>query len=239
MPRLSDYLITPKDVWKAFRKLFSVLKKMTVRDVIGVILTIVLMGVLFRNLAYFSEGVFFWPFFFVMLYWDLDSRISIGAALAGLVAIMIASIFANANVAFMQSWPETIAVWVYFFLVIGVVKQIWDMRKPENREEETEHPDIDTATDSVDLKADESEVFTTFASADRPKDPAEGSSPEALIRSVTFSDLIPPLQSTKDFDSHVLVADPQQTNSAIQSSTEPPASEGHTVDGVRVRQKIV
>ncbi|HWQ59731.1 MAG TPA: hypothetical protein VN420_01125 [Candidatus Fimivivens sp.] len=188
MPRLSEYLFTPKDVWTGFRMLVSVVKKSTARDVVGVIVTIVLMVVLFRNLAYFSEGVFFWPFFFVMLYWDLDSRISIGAALAGLVAIMIVSIFANADVAFVKSWPEAIAVWVYFFLVIGVVKQIWDMRKPENRAEVPEHV-IDTElAETAESNAEESEAFAKFVSAVRSKRSDQAFDPRASIRNLSFGE---------------------------------------------------
>ena len=78
-----------------------------------------------------------------IFYWKIDSRVSIGFALGGLVAIMILLALSGGGIAPSWRWgdnittlhfdalAEVVAVWVYFFLVIGVVKQIWEYKTGE------------------------------------------------------------------------------------------------------------
>ncbi len=93
---------------------------------LGVILIAMIGMFVFTDLT--STDIFFWLFFFAMFWYRLDSRISIGGALVGLVVIM----FLSAGQGF-KWWQaddlmEQIAVGVYFFLVIGVLKQIWEYK---------------------------------------------------------------------------------------------------------------
>lgn len=94
----------------------------------GVGLIIFVLGLfIFTGLT--SIDIFFWTFFMSMFYWDIDSRVSIGGALVGLVLIMFLLLLNSWG--WMSSgdvWAEKVAVGVYFFLVIGVVKQIWEYR---------------------------------------------------------------------------------------------------------------
>ena len=97
----------------------------------AIFLTVLMLGLfIFTDLT--SIDIFFWLFFIAMFWYRLDSRISIGGALVGLVVIMLLS--AGQGFGWWQSdnLAEQIAVAVYFFLVIGVIKQIWEYRS-ENR----------------------------------------------------------------------------------------------------------
>ncbi len=128
MFKLKDYIFTPKDAWKLFRKLFFVVKKSTKRDVVGGVLFVVIAFGLFHFANFTFEGVFFWLFFFVLVFWNLDSRISIGAALVGLIIVAILNAMSNRGTSFVVGWDEKVAVWVYFFLVIGVAKQMIEFK---------------------------------------------------------------------------------------------------------------
>jgi len=72
-----------------------------------------------------------------MFYWNLDSRISIGGGLISLVFCPILLILKN-DYGFMMGeiWAEQMAIWAYYFLVIGVTKQIWEFRKENAQEKE-------------------------------------------------------------------------------------------------------
>lgn len=84
-----------------------------------------------------ADEIFFWVFAVWIVWWDRDARISIGAALAGLVAIPILLALEARDIAVWDDGAaETVAVWVYFFLVIGVGKQIWDMRRSRSNEQQ-------------------------------------------------------------------------------------------------------
>ncbi len=74
--------------------------------------------------------IFFWIFFFVMFWWQIDSRVSIGGALVCLVIIPFLLVLGNKEIFLKgEAWAEVVAVWAYFFLVIGVAKQIWEYKK--------------------------------------------------------------------------------------------------------------
>ncbi|MCK9378674.1 MAG: hypothetical protein M0P97_00835 [Candidatus Moranbacteria bacterium] len=133
MFKLKDYIFMPEDAGNFFRKLFLSVKNSTRRDKVGGAFFFIIALGLFYFANFTLEGIFFWLFFFVLVFWNLDSRISIGAALVGLVIIPILLALANRNILPVgEAWAEQVAVWVYFFLVIGVVKQIIEF-KIENR----------------------------------------------------------------------------------------------------------
>jgi len=98
------------------------------RKISGAIFLMILMLGLFIFTDLTSIDIFFWLFFIAMFWYRLDSRISIGGALVGLVVIMFLS--AGQGFGWWQSdnLAEQIAVAVYFFLVIGVIKQIWEYK---------------------------------------------------------------------------------------------------------------
>jgi hypothetical protein len=102
-------------------------------------------GVVFLMLLFFflltsltSVDIFFITFIFSTFFWNIDGRISIGFALLCLIGIMALTILSGyAGVESAKSWSETVAVWTYYFLVIGVLKQMWEhFREPKDDMEE-------------------------------------------------------------------------------------------------------
>lgn len=98
------------------------------RKITGTVVIVLAMLAMFIFTNLTTVDIFFWLFFFAMFWFRLDSRISIAGALVGLVLIM----FLTAGQGFgwwqTDKLSEQVAVGVYFFLVIGVVKQIWEYR---------------------------------------------------------------------------------------------------------------
>ncbi|QQS20494.1 MAG: hypothetical protein IPL87_02870 [Candidatus Moraniibacteriota bacterium] len=99
----------------------------------------ILLFALFTTLTLFTElrldetllGVFAAWIFFA----DKDARISIGFALAGLLAIPLLTLLENRDITIgTGDAAETIAVWVYFFLIIGVGKQLFDFVRDTKEE---------------------------------------------------------------------------------------------------------
>lgn len=73
------------------------------------------------------EGMLFLAFFTTVFAWNLDGRVSIGAGLACLVLIMLLQALIQSGVLLLfDESTETVAVWAYYFLVIGVLKQMVD-----------------------------------------------------------------------------------------------------------------
>jgi hypothetical protein len=99
------------------------------RKISGAVVLFLIMLILFIFTDLTSIDIFFWLFFLAMFWYRLDSRISIGGALAGLVIIMFLSAGQGFGWWQADNLMEQIAVGVYFFLVIGVVKQIWEYRE--------------------------------------------------------------------------------------------------------------
>lgn len=92
-------------------------------------------GILFLT-DWDKESVFFWIFAWWIFWWNRDARISIGFALLGLILIPILLEFERRDRSlFAEGEAETVAVWVYFFLVIGVAKQLWDHFRTPQKEE--------------------------------------------------------------------------------------------------------
>lgn len=117
-----SWVFTPKDAWRA---VWHVATHFTRRDYWGMIIAGLLMGGLRSWTTLSWEGVIFWLFTLIMFYWRLDSRISIGLGLVCLITIALLTSFASAKVLPIgEEWAERVAVWAYYFLVIGVAKQI-------------------------------------------------------------------------------------------------------------------
>lgn len=120
--KATDYLITPRDVWVLFKALFGL-------SFFGWVKLVLLIGAFFLARHYGADVVdaFFCAYLVGVFAYDMDARISISGALGLLVLIMVIMVvgpyteFVNET-----TWPEPIAVWVYYLLAIGVMKQIKD-----------------------------------------------------------------------------------------------------------------
>ena len=120
--RAMDYFITPRDLSKLLRSLMHISGRN--------LLKIFSLGIFCFVLKYFGisveNGLFVVGLLIVFL-WNIDARLPIGSALAMLIAIILV-LLVGPHTEFINetTWPEAMAVWVYFFLVIGVAKQIFD-----------------------------------------------------------------------------------------------------------------
>ncbi len=125
--KITDYFLTPKDI-REFRKMI------TRRDLIGYALVLAIL-VLFSKLLNFEGGVFL-TFIFLLFYWRIDSRFSIKCAIVCLVAVPIFLIISKHSFTVNENWAERVAVWAFYFLSIGVIKQIWEyMRESKAKTE--------------------------------------------------------------------------------------------------------
>ena len=136
MFKTKDYILTPVDL---YRGILHLVKKTGPKDIIGLA---VLAGlfIFFRNyLEWQTDSSLFMLFWIALFYWKLDSRISIVGALISLVFCPIFLILEN-NYGFLMGeiWAEQSAVWAYYFLVIGVTKQIWEFRKEDTGEKDSQ-----------------------------------------------------------------------------------------------------
>ena len=128
--KISSYLLTPRD-------LFTLLKRFYhwshYTDFLGLLILLTLASALSYLLLLPPEPIFFLCFIAATIYWHLDSRVSISLALLCLIAIPILLTLYNKNVLLLgDAWAETVAVWAYYFLVIGVVRQIFEYRGEGN-----------------------------------------------------------------------------------------------------------
>lgn len=99
-----------------------------VRHSLGACIVIGLVLGLFILTSLTSADIFFWVFFFSLFWWNIDGRVSIAFALAFLITIpILLALHQYASMAGSEAWAEVVAVWVYFFLAIGVMKQMWEM----------------------------------------------------------------------------------------------------------------
>ncbi len=127
MPHLSEYAFTPRDIGHVVGWFFRRIRTARFWDWVGIALLLAL-GIALRTYTELGlDDIFFWVFTAWIFYFNLDARISIGCALAGLFTIPLLLFLAEKGFAFGEMGAEEVAVWVYFFLVIGVVKQVIDM----------------------------------------------------------------------------------------------------------------
>jgi hypothetical protein len=87
------------------------------------------------------EGIAFLGFLAVLFAWDVDGRVSIGAGLSCLVLIVVMQALIQSGVLLLfETSTETVAVWAYYFLVIGVAKQLVDLVREGRAVHRKENP---------------------------------------------------------------------------------------------------
>lgn len=122
MFKASDYLITPIDAVHAVR---NALTRTTARDVIGTAITLGIIGGTKYAMGLSIESSLFLAFTFALFYWRKNSRFSFSLALVCLILIPVLLILFTKNILlYGELWADTVAVWAYYFLVIGVLQEI-------------------------------------------------------------------------------------------------------------------
>lgn len=93
---------------------------------VAIVATVAIVG--WYGLGAGLEGMVFLGFLAAMFAWNLDGRVSIGAGLACLVLIVVMQALIQSGVLLLfETSTETVAVWAYYFLCIGVAKQLVDL----------------------------------------------------------------------------------------------------------------
>ena len=129
--KFTDYIITPKDI----KELLGELKP---RDFWAGVIFLLFVAIvpLLSQLSY--EGAFFLVFLFAMFYWRVDSSVPIGL---GIVCLILVPVFMygiqNIFLEFGMVGAKELAIWAFYFLSIGVIRQIGEFAveaKSKNRE---------------------------------------------------------------------------------------------------------
>lgn len=135
MFKIKDYIFTPIDLYKA---VLYLIKKAKRKD--WIIFSALVLAFLFTKnyLNWQLDSSLFFIFLLAVFFWNLDSRIPIGLALICLIIVpFLLAIDEKLIVSELKGWAEQFAVWAYYFLVIGVIKQIWEF-KNEKEEDKSE-----------------------------------------------------------------------------------------------------
>lgn len=127
MINLKDYIFTFKDFGFFSKKFWKRTHYTDLLGLLSLIMYVFVLGGLYRVSA---EPLFFFGFIIAMIYWSLDSRVSIALALVCLVLTPFCLFLFEKNMLFQgEGWAEKLAVWAFYFLVIGVIKQMVELRK--------------------------------------------------------------------------------------------------------------
>lgn len=122
---LSEYFITTKDLFGLIRKIIVGIPMVTIA---GELLMVAWAAVMFFVLHWPLEAVFFVTFLAALIYWNIEGRVSIGIGLICFVLIIIMQLLVDVLISLpLQQLSENVAVWAFYFLAIGVIKQIYEL----------------------------------------------------------------------------------------------------------------
>ncbi len=102
-----------------------------VRSIFGIVGILALAAILFTQTGLTGISIAFWLFTIGLFIWRGSARIAIGCALVCLLLVVTllicAQVFGQTSPeGGFRYWAEQAAVWAYLFLVIGVIRQIWE-----------------------------------------------------------------------------------------------------------------
>lgn len=117
--KISDYILNYRDIRDWF-------KSITLRGWKGAVCSLIV--IIAGSKLFGFEGGVFLTFAFILFYWHIDSRTAIKYSLICMVAIPILLIISKNSFTVTEDWAETVAVWAFYFLSIGVIKQIWEYK---------------------------------------------------------------------------------------------------------------
>lgn len=127
-----DYLITPSDVLRWARNFLIAVFSLGRTDWLKVLLIVIGYYLSLR----FGDATLETRIFLVLAlatwFFRWDARVPIGGALFGLILIPLTMILGKYSIYIDgEGLSERIAVWVYYLLVIGVVRQMMEIRQDE------------------------------------------------------------------------------------------------------------
>jgi hypothetical protein len=123
---ISEYLFTPKDIWQIIKSFFRFNTK---KSIFGLVLLFCAVLFLWLTSTLNFENIFLLLFLFVVFYWNLSWKFSIGIALACFIVIPILFIvYRTQIIPIGEIATEHIAEWAFYFLLIGAIQQFWQYR---------------------------------------------------------------------------------------------------------------
>ncbi len=129
--KVTDYILTPMDLYHGIRALLKL-------SLMGWVRLILVVGAYFVARHYGASIIDagFITFLVVTFTYDIEARIPLSLALGALILIvLILTLGPHTEFINETTWPEPIAVWVYYFLAIGVLKQMKDVLGGERGKE--------------------------------------------------------------------------------------------------------
>ena len=120
--KATDFLITPSDIPRAIRGLFHMSWGGWIR--LGLFIAAFFA---IRHFGMDIDDAFFALFFAAIFLWDIDGRVPVSGAIGFLVLIVLIKVIGPYTQEVNETtWPEVIAVWVFYLLSTGVLKYVWD-----------------------------------------------------------------------------------------------------------------
>ncbi len=124
---LSDYIILPKDLLRFFYKIY---RKFTPWDLLGILVLAITFEIFGWFLATSYESLIFIFIGVAVFYWNVDSLFIIGLAIASILAVAFLLLSESMKIiSFGELASSKVAVWSFYLLMIGLFKQVWDLRK--------------------------------------------------------------------------------------------------------------
>jgi hypothetical protein len=122
---ITNYLFTPSDVRDAFHYLVT---HITRRDATRILIVIVACAAM-QFLGHSDpESIIFALILLSTYLWRWDARLPLGAGIACLIGIFFLQLgYQTLIVPQGNDWSERVAVWAFYFLAIGVLKQTVDL----------------------------------------------------------------------------------------------------------------
>lgn len=123
MSRLSEYIVTPRDIVWGVRRAVEKTSKASLYDWIGFALLFVIGAGLQIFFEVSFETTFFWLFAMITFYWKIEARVAFIGILVCLIIIPVfLFLFHIAVMSSGEAWAERAAIWAFYFLIIGVAK---------------------------------------------------------------------------------------------------------------------
>lgn len=127
--KFTDYVFTLGDLYEV---VLSVASNINLRNSVGVSALVLVFILLKGIVGWQTDSSLLVIFVAALFYWDMDFRVSIAFGLVSLISYPFLLFLIDKEVVFLNNnWENRIAVWVYFFLIVGVIKQIREYVKKE------------------------------------------------------------------------------------------------------------
>lgn len=118
---LRSYFFSARDALAFARRCASSVRRITLRDVLGASVLACIAAALHEGLSLAPENTVFLVLFLAMLWWRLDARFLVVAALAGFCIIPLLISMEEDGRSLRLLDAETTAIWVLYALALAVI----------------------------------------------------------------------------------------------------------------------